>query len=114
MISRQEERDAERVADERRARLEAFAAAAVDEEAEAAEKIAASPTGEQPDEPVAHWVHERHSLRHLHGEIDSSVSALADTVASLQAKLAMASVEQNQTRRTCEETKQQETTMAVI
>ena len=108
MLSSQEKRDAELVADERRARLEAFAAPAVDE------KIAVSPTGEQPDEPVAHWVHERDSLRNLHGEIDSSVSSLADTVASLQAKLAVASVEQNQTRRSFEDTKQQEMTMVVI
>lgn len=111
--SSQEERDAQRAADDRRARLEAFAAAAADEEAEAVEKMAASPAGEKPDEPLVHWVHERGSLRNLHGDIDSSVSSLAATVASLQAKLAAASVEQNQTRRTFEETKQQETIMAV-
>ena len=108
-----EDRGAQCKADERRARLEAFAAAAADEETVAAEKMAASPAGEQPNEPHVHWIHERGSLQNLHGNIDSSVSSLAATVASLQAKLAAASVEQKQTRRTFEETNLQEKIMAV-
>ena len=107
-----ESQAAQKAADERRARLEAFAAAAVDEEAMATGLVAASsPAGEQPDEPEAHWLKERGSLRSLHGDIDLSVSSLAATVASLQARLALASVEQEETRRTFAETKQQQARM---
>lgn len=109
--STREERAARKAADERRAKLEAFAAAA--EEEAAAAKMAASPVGEEPDEPLAHWVQERDSLRSLHGDIDSSLASLTALVTSLQAKFAAAGVEQNQIRRTFAETKEQEARITV-
>ena len=110
--STQQEREAQHAADARRARLEAFAAAAAQEEAMAAE-LMASPVGEVPDEPQAHWVHERGALRSLHGDIESSATSVAATLASLQAKLAAASVQQDKTRQTFVQTKQQEEEMTV-
>lgn len=109
--STREQHAARTAANERRAKLEAFAAA-TQEEAAAAQMVA-SPTGDQPDEPLAHWVQERGSLRSLHGDIDASVASLAATVTSLQAKFAQAGVEQERIRRTFAETKDQQESMMV-
>lgn len=108
----QEERDAQHAADARRARLEAFAAKAAEEEAKAM-KMASSPAGEHPDEPLAHWVHERGSLRNMQNAIESTASSVEATVAAMQARLAGAAVEQNETRRSLQETKQHEAAVAV-
>ena len=108
----QEERDAQHAADARCARLKAFAAEAAEEEARAV-KMASSPAGEQPDEPLAHWVHERGSLQNMQNAIESTASSVEATVAAMQARLAAASVEQNETRRSFQETKQQQTALAV-